>query len=64
MIYLFRAVKTISRQIGTMACYALFCSKQDFSVFTTANINSLNTNKVTDKKQTLLMILCCFMFNF
>jgi len=39
----FRAVKTISRQIGTMAYHALFCSKQDFSVFTAVNINSLNT---------------------
>jgi len=34
----FRAVQTISRQIGTTAYHALFCSKQDVSVFTTMNI--------------------------
>jgi len=27
--------------------HALFCSKQDFSVFTTVNINSLNADTVT-----------------
>jgi len=33
----FRAVKTVSRQIGTTAYQTSFCSKQDYSVFTTVN---------------------------
>jgi len=39
----------VSRQIGTTAYHALFCSKQDYSVFTTVyiDLNSLNTNTVT-----------------
>jgi len=35
----FLAVQTVSRQIWTMACYASFCSKQDFSVFTAVKKN-------------------------
>ena len=33
--------------MGTLSYHALFCSKQNFSVFTPVNINSLNTNTVT-----------------
>jgi len=40
----FTKLRAVWRQIGTTAYHALFCSKQDFSVFTTVNINSLNYN--------------------
>jgi len=38
------AVYKVLRQMETMHYHALFCSKKDFSVFTTVNINSLNTS--------------------